>query len=47
MIGLGTILNTAAIIVGGIFGALFGRFLKERHQDSLTKVCGVDRKSVV
>lgn len=41
MIGLGTILNTAAIIVGGIFGALFGRFLKERHQDSLTKVCGV------
>ena len=41
MIGLGTILNTAAIIVGGIFGALFGRFLKERHQDSLQKACGV------
>ena len=41
MIGLGTIINTAAIIAGGILGFLFGRFLKERHQDSLTKVCGV------
>ena len=41
MIGLGTIINTAAIIAGGILGFLFGRFLKEQHQDSLTKVCGV------
>lgn len=41
MFGLGTIINVAAIIVGGIFGALFGKFLKEQHQDSLTKVCGI------
>ena len=41
MIGLGTILNTAAILVGGLFGALFGRFLRESAQDTLTKVCGV------
>ena len=41
MIGLGTILNTSAILVGGIFGALFGRFLHDSAQDTLTKVCGV------
>lgn len=41
MIGLGTILNTAAILAGGLCGALFGRFLKESAQDTLTKVCGV------
>ena len=41
MFGLGTIVNTVAIIAGGIFGALFGKLLKERHQDSLCKVCGV------
>ena len=41
MIGLGTILNTAGILVGGFLGFLFGKFLKERHQDALSKVCGV------
>lgn len=41
MFGLGTIINVAAIIVGGLFGILFGKFLKETHQDSLTKVCGI------
>ena len=41
MFGLGTIINTAAIIVGGLLGGLFGKLLKERHQDSLCKVCGV------
>lgn len=41
MIGLGTIINCAAILVGGILGLLFGRFLKEDMQDSLTKSCGV------
>ena len=41
MIGLGTIINTAAILVGGLFGAIFGRFLHESAQDTLTKVCGV------
>ena len=41
MIGLGTIINTAAIVAGGVLGALFGRFLKDSAQDTLTKVCGV------
>lgn len=41
MYGLGTIINVAAIIVGGLLGILFGKFLKEQHQDSLTKVCGI------
>ena len=41
MFGLGTIINVAAIVVGGILGALFGKLLKERHQDTLSKVCGI------
>lgn len=41
MVGLGTIINTLAIVLGGILGALFGRFLSESAQDTLTKVCGV------
>ena len=41
MIGLGTIINTTAILVGGLGGALFGRFLSESAQETLTKVCGV------
>lgn len=41
MIGLGTIINTAAILVGGVLGLLFGRFLKEGVQDTLCKSCGV------
>ena len=41
MIGIGTLLNTGAIILGGILGRLFGRFLNERFQDTLNKACGV------
>lgn len=41
MFGLGTIINVAAIVAGGILGLLFGKFLKEPQQDSLTKVCGI------
>ena len=41
MIGLGTIINTAAIVAGGVCGGIFGRFLKDSAQDTLTKVCGV------
>ena len=41
MPGLGTIINTGAILAGGLFGALFGRFLSESAQETLTKVCGV------
>jgi len=41
MIGLGTIINTLAIIAGGLGGHFFGKLLKERHQDALNMVCGV------
>lgn len=41
MIGLGTIINVAAIIVGGLLGKFCGHFLAERYQDTLNKVCGV------
>ena len=41
MPGMGTIINTAAILIGGLLGALFGRFLTENTQDTLIKVCGV------
>lgn len=41
MVGLGTLLNTAAIVAGGVLGKLFGRFLSESAQESLTRVCGV------
>lgn len=41
MAGLGTIINTLAIIVGGAFGLAFGRFFKESAQDTLCKTCGV------
>ena len=41
MIGLGTIINTAAIILGGVAGGLFGKRLTERYQDTLMKACGL------
>ena len=41
MFGLGTIINTAAIVAGGLLGMLFGKLLKDTHQQTLTRVCGV------
>lgn len=41
MYGLGTIINTEAIVAGGLAGILFGRFLKENVQDTLSKCCGI------
>ncbi len=41
MVGLGTIINCLAILAGGLFGMLFGRFVKSQLQDGLTKACGV------
>lgn len=40
MIGLGTIVNTAAVIVGGGIGLLLKKGLKDSLQDSLMKVLG-------
>jgi len=41
LFGLGTIINTGGILLGGILGLLFGKLLKDRHQETLTRVCGV------
>ena len=41
MICFGTIVNSACIVLGGVAGLLFGRFLKERFQESLNMACGV------
>ena len=41
MPGLGTVINIAGILLGGFFGLLFGRFLKESHRQTLSRVCGV------
>ena len=38
---IGTLVNTGAILVGGVCGHLFGRLLKTRHQETLTMACGV------
>ncbi len=41
MIGLGTIVNAAAVIVGGGIGLILKKGIKESLQDSLLKVLGV------
>ncbi|MBQ3597339.1 MAG: DUF554 domain-containing protein [Clostridia bacterium] len=41
MIGLGTLINTAAVIVGGIIGLLFGKLFKQKLQKALITACGV------
>lgn len=41
MVGLGTLVNTAAIILGGLLGLLFGRSLSEQKQDTLCRACGL------
>lgn len=41
MIGLGTLINTAAIIVGGLLGLIFGKKIPGRLQDTLMKANGI------
>ena len=41
MIGLGTLINTAAIALGGLLGLLFGRFITPKMQDTIMKSCGL------
>ena len=41
MIGLGTVINTAGIVLGGVAGHFCGKLLKERHQETLTMACGI------
>lgn len=41
MIGLGTILNVAGILCGGLLGLLGGRFIASSAKDMLIKACGL------
>ena len=41
MPGLGTIVNAAAIILGGLAGLLFGKLIKPRVQETIMTACGV------
>ena len=41
MIGLGTIINVAAIVAGGLTGHFTGKLFREEQQESLTKACGI------
>ena len=41
MIGLGTIINVAAIVAGGLIGLLFSRAISARYQETLMQAIGV------
>ena len=41
MIGLGTLINSAGIVVGGVIGLFAGKLFREEQQESLNKACGV------
>lgn len=41
MIGLGTIINSVSILVGGLMGHLTGKLFKAEQQEALNKACGV------
>lgn len=41
MAGLGTLMNVAGILAGGLAGLIFGKFMTQRYQDTLTMACGV------
>ena len=41
MIGFGTIMNMAAIILAGLIGSLFGNALKEKVQETLMMAAGL------
>ena len=41
MTGLGTIINSAAIVAGGLAGLLTGRLFSRDQQDALNKACGI------
>ena len=37
----GTLINTAAVLAGGVCGHFFGKLLKPRFQETLTLACGI------
>ena len=41
MIGLGTMINSAAIVAGGIIGHFTGKLFQQEQQEALNKACGI------
>lgn len=41
MFGLGTIINTVAVFLGGFLGLLFKKGIKERYEKTLMGACGI------
>lgn len=41
MFGLGTIINTVLVILGGIIGLFFKKGIKDRYEETLMAACGV------
>ncbi len=41
MIGLGTVINTIAIIIGGVAGNFTGKLFREEQQNAVNKACGI------
>ena len=41
MIGLGTVINTGAIVLGGVTGHFTGKLFRQEQQAALNKVCGI------
>lgn len=41
MFGLGTIINTVAVVFGGAIGMLFKKGIKDRYEKTLMSACGV------
>lgn len=41
MTGLGTIINSAAIVGGGVIGLFTGKLFRQEQQEALNKTCGI------
>lgn len=41
MTGLGTVINSAAILAGGLIGHFTGKLFKDEQQEALNKACGI------
>jgi hypothetical protein len=41
MIGLGTMINSVAILAGGLIGLFTGKYFHQEQQDALSKACGI------
>lgn len=41
MFGLGTIINTVAVVLGGLLGMVLNKGIKERYEKTLMAACGV------